>query len=251
MAGHRRHNRAATDIKENDTLTIVGALVIPLVAYFLLPAIPASGRSAAGLAFGALLVIFAVLYFGNRFRSLRSDIAVNQSTLTQLLVGVSQDDVAGILHKGAIRNVSLRVATAHRLVNDLLFEVPDARRAEALRNVGIQVGRDWGRTFVEECRRARLVVPTLDDKLRLWSDYDATAGMGRFHFGLGASGSGTVTMRNGFLSDDDAVFPLDYFFAGYLEGALGEILERSLIVQLLAPTTKRHEEAVFAVGPNP
>ncbi|MHB8262933.1 MAG: hypothetical protein ACYDGY_04185 [Acidimicrobiales bacterium] len=233
--------------EESELLAILGALVIPIVAYFVLPAIPGKARAPVGLGFATLLVLVVVLFIGSRLRELRSVVDSNQSAIDLLLSERSQNDIAGIIHKGAIRNVSLRATTIHRIVNCLISEVPDASREHALREAGRLVGHHWGRSFLDECRRTRIDTKHLDDKLSLWSDYDATAGMGRFRFSLSDTGHGTVSLTDGFLSDEDAIFPLDFLVAGYLEGTLQVILERSVQVQLVNPATDTHSETIFYV----
>ncbi len=234
--------------EESDLLAIFGAIVIPIVAYFVLPAIPAKTRSSVGLGFGALLVLVVVLFISSRLRGLRSVVDSSQTAIDRLLTEKSQDDAAGILHKGAIRNVSLRTTTIHKIINSLISEISEERREQALRVAGLSVGRHWGRSFLDECRRSHIDVKNLEQTLDLWSDYDATAGMGRFRFSLSSVGSGTVFLADGFLSDEDANFPLDYLVAGYIEGTLEILLERPIRVQLASPSSRPHTETIFYVN---
>ncbi len=229
---------------------IVGGVAIPIVAYFVLPAIPQRDRAEAGLAFGALFFLLAIVFLMKRFGILQSKISEHETKIETILTNITRDPATGIIHMGAVRNVSLRAATVHKLVNELIDAVPKTKQVTTLHQAGKEIGRDWGRTFLEECKRTHVAVNTIDQKLELWSSYDAQAGMGRIDFSISEVGHGSVTLSYGFLSDSDSVVPLDYFFEGYLEGALEEVLKKQLKVELKNPLTHSHDEATFIVAPS-
>ncbi len=240
---------SSREFSRPEAWAIVGGVAIPIVAYFVLPAIPSSHRTVAGLSFGAVFFILAIAFLLRKFANLHEDISDQYILINKILPSVTSDPISGIMHKGAIRNVSLRVATIHTIFDKLVSNIPENNRIESLKEVGLYIGHDWGRDFVNECRRVHAALNTLDKKLALWSEYDATAGLGKFEFTIATDGHGIVTLNSGFLSDFDAVAPLDYFFEGYLEGTLEEILSTSLVVNLNSPSTSRHEQSTFRVYP--
>jgi hypothetical protein len=177
----------------------------------------------------------------------------------RLLVGqgIDADVVAyydnresGILLKGKIQNVALRVRTLHRIVDTLTEYVEPGIRREALYQCGWQVGTSW----VDDFRRQ---LPTLEidrrDILRQilkWSEYDATAGMGRLTIAVNpAIGDGVVALANSFLSRDQSKFPLNWWFAGYLAGSLSCLLNKEVRVDLQNETSAATNTTYFLVYP--
>ncbi|MHB8319951.1 MAG: hypothetical protein ACYDEP_12110 [Acidimicrobiales bacterium] len=236
-----------TGERRSEALAISGGLIVPLVAYFVLPAIPRADRTIVGLVFGALFFLIAIFFVASRTRALQADIAQQGVELREAMTSMAVDPTTGVVHKGAVRNVSLRVATVHHLINTLVQATPLAKRQQILRKAGLVVGKEWGEVFLDELQRTHIHINTLDEQLELWSHYDATAGMGRLRFAVSLNGEGTVTLNHGFLASEDAIAPLDYFIEGYLEGGLTELLGHSCTVSLQEPATERHTQSVFTV----
>jgi hypothetical protein len=239
--------REGGTISTIDRLTLVATVALPIAVSILYPAIPDQYRLIVGVTVGILVLAALTAWLA---RSLRREIRRGTASLTSLLTGYLSDIASGTLFKGAIRNASLRVSTIHQIVDVLVAAIPDDDQRKTLRSAGYEVGRSWGRDFRAECRRTGMEKQSLADRLSLWAHYDSMAGLGRFEFALSNAGYGSVILRNGFLSQQDCRAPLDYFFAGYIEGTLEELLGRPIVVDLEREQLKTHEEAVLPVAPS-
>lgn len=231
-----------------DQITLIASIGLPIIVSFFIPALPKNLRVPAGVAVGTAVVALLAIWIA---RSFRNEIAKSTTHLAGLLAGYSTDDYSGSLFKGALRNVSLRVSTVHRVLETIVGAVPPDERKSVLYAAGYAVGLSWGRDFKAETRRTGMDEHSLEAQLQLWSDYDASAGMGRFEFMLSSHGYGEVILRNGFLSQEEGSCPLDHFFSGYLAGTLQELLGTSVRVDLEELILERHDEASFRVEPTP
>lgn len=242
---------SGSQLSSVEIATLAGTIALPAVAYFLLPAVPESKRVIVGLALGFLaLVGFAIYIVRSLRREIRrstTELKASTQSLAEVITERSTDHGLGILRMGNIRNVSLRAATVHRLIENVLVYVPEERRLEAMTEAGRKVGLNWGEDFLRELE-LHSALGTLKERLIQWSDYDAEAGLGRIEFSLSNDGIGSIIVRHGFLSTQDAVFPLDYFFVGYFEGTLRYLLSKPVVVELLRASTTRHEESIFSVS---
>jgi predicted hydrocarbon binding protein len=166
------------------------------------------------------------------------------------IVRYEDDRETGILLKGDIENVSLRVSTLHFIVDALVVAIPEASRQAALYGCGREVGRAWVADFRRQLRRLPIDTDDILRQLLQWSEYDATAGMGRLTVAVDpTSGEGLVMLANGFLSRAPATFPLDWWFAGYLAGTLRELLDREVDVEVTDPSVARSKATFFRVTP--
>lgn len=101
------------------------------------------------------------------------------------------------------------------------------QHAESLYSTGKQWGQSWSKDFMNiEGRRFDVSSPRhVERVLREWSDYDASAGMGRIEFTFGADGLPTeADVANGFLSIERNDVDLRNLIAGYLAGSLDGLL---------------------------
>lgn len=156
----------------------------------------------------------------------------------------------GILLKGDIENVSLRVSTVHSIVDTLASEIPPTARKTALYDCGRAVGQSWASEFRRELPRLGIKRQDVLYQLLKWSEYDATAGMGRLTVAVNPqTGEGVVTLANGFLSRASSKFPLNWWFAGYLAGTLDELLQRKTSALVVNPTIDAAEMTFFHVAP--
>jgi hypothetical protein len=166
------------------------------------------------------------------------------------IVAYTDDRETGILLKGTIENVSLRVTTIHRIIDTLTSAIPAVSRQDALYQCGCEVGKTWVSDFRHELPRLEIARGDILRQLLKWSEYDATAGMGRLTVAVNPhTGEGVVTLANGFLSRTGSEFPLNWWFAGYLAGTLHELLGRKVTVDILDPTTDAASTALFRVTP--
>lgn len=169
------------------------------------------------------------------------------TTVADAVVRYSVDPQAGALFKGRVKNVSLRTATLHRLLDTMVQNVPEPQRHEVLYQSGMEIGASWGVDLEALCRDMKLATDDLNGRFELWVRYDATAGMGAMDIDVAPHGSGSVTVRNSFLSDIGASTPLNYWFAGYIAGTLEHILGQSVTVELVEPSTHRQTVTRFTV----
>lgn len=169
----------------------------------------------------------------------------------QTMLSYQVHEETGILMKGHVRNVAMRVGTMTELVEALAQDRPGSTPEARLKEAGIEVGRSWSRAFATIRQRERRTSGR-EEQLALWSEYDATAGWGRFDFHLNDEGHGSVTLRNSFLSKAldppggeagtgtgagaEARRPcLEQFVAGYLEATLTSIFGTGVHVTLDMP----------------
>lgn len=227
-------------------VSVVGGIGIPVVASLVLPSLPKGARLPVGLAIAGLVVVAGALYL---LRSLRRQIAFTARSLLTSLESFQVDTEAGALLKGNIANVSLRRETLHDMLDGILKEVDDGRRAQLLYEIGRTTGESWGRDFETECRRAKLGAKDLAGKLATWADYDASAGMGKLAFDVTHTGEGTVEVTNSFLSDKPAATPLNHWFSGYIAGTMTHLLGRDVRVTLQDPSHQRQLLTSFEIAP--
>jgi hypothetical protein len=177
----------------------------------------------------------------------------------QTVLSYQVHDDTGLLMKGHVRNVAMRVDTMTELIEALGQNLGGLTPEEHLKAAGIAVGTSWSKAFTAIRQREKRA-SSHEEQLALWSDYDATAGWGRFEFHLNAEGHGSVTLRNGFLSTcpDGREKPdpasrkrpcLEYFIAGYLEKSISSIFESPVEVTLDKPgECESDERTEFMVG---
>jgi predicted hydrocarbon binding protein len=225
---------------------VFGGIVVPIVTSLILPALPKGARVPVGVGIGATLLVGGGVLF---LQFLRRVFAHAATTVADTLERYSVDPQTGGLFKGRIRNVSLRTATIHRLLDTIVQNVPEAQRHEVLYRAGEEIGTSWGADLEALCRDMDLDSDDTTGRFELWARYDATAGMGAMDIDVAAKGSGSVTVRNSFLSDMVSSTPLNYWFAGYIAGTLEHLLGQSVIVELVEPSTHRQVITRFAVRP--
>jgi hypothetical protein len=195
----------------------------------------------------AVLAVIVVVVGVQIVRSARN-LLVGQAVDTEV-VAYTDDRQTGILLKGDIQNVSLRVSTTHRIVDALAHAIPLASRQEALYNCGVEVGKSWVADFHRELPRLEIAHDDIAMQLLKWSEYDATAGMGRLTIAVDPStGDGLVVLSNSFLSRMPSRFALNWWFAGYLAGSLNELLGRPISVSLIDPTSDATRTTMFHVS---
>jgi hypothetical protein len=166
------------------------------------------------------------------------------------VVKYEDDRETGVLLKGKIANVSLRVSTMHRIVDTLTLAIPEGHRQRALYDCGCDVGKNWVADFRHELPRLEIAPDDLLRQLLKWSEYDATAGMGRLTVVVNPrTGDGLIGLANGFLSRAAAGFPLNWWFAGYLAGTLHELLGQKVDVEVIDPTAEASATTFFRVTP--
>jgi hypothetical protein len=139
--------------------------------------------------------------------------------------GIHKDPKTGILKKGDIPNVELRVETVREILLGALQSSVE-NPSERLYKAGLEWGKSWSRDFagIEGAADISTVEKTRE-VLEDWSYYDATAGMGRILFFYDSDGRPVeAQVLNGFLAVDQDAFDLRQLFAGYLAGSLSGIL---------------------------
>ncbi len=148
-----------------------------------------------------------------------------QATLVDA-TGVTKDIPGGMIHKGAIRNVELRVRTVQQMLLGALR--PGVTPAEVLYNAGYSWGHSWSSDFAMIAKNIDLSQKQgIESLLAQWSYYDATAGMGSLSFQYEET-SGLprrAEIRNCFLGVDQDGVDLRQLYAGYIAGSLDGLLE--------------------------
>jgi len=240
---------ADTPNARRDTGILAAAVTaVPLLVAACISVIPQLGGvwpTAGGV---AVLIVITVVVGVQIVRSARR-LLVGQGVDTEI-VAYTDDRESGVLLKGKIENVALRVSTIHLIVDSLTRAIPETDRREALYRCGMTVGSSW----VDDFRRQ---LPTLEidrhDVLRQilkWSEYDATAGMGRLTVAVDPrTGEGLVALANSFLSRNPSGFALNWWFAGYLAGSLNGLLDKRLSVDLMDTTHAAQTTTFFQVHP--
>jgi hypothetical protein len=159
------------------------------------------------------------------------------------------DEETGVLVKGAIANVSLRVETIHVVLDRLVDAIPAAQKEAVLRDAGYAAGAKWAREFRKTLWQSGLRKDEDARQLLRWSEYDATAGMGRLIVAMDSDfRDGSVMLLNSFLSRSDASFPLNYWFAGYIAGTMDELFGGSHEVKLEDPSARAAALVGFRVS---
>ena len=191
------------------------------------------------IACGAAFALFMVYLLWRVFRYVR---AIDRR---QTILSYQVHEDTGLLMKGHVRNVAMRVDTMTELIEALAQDRPGSTPEARLKEAGIEVGKSWSSAFATIRQRERSA-SSHEEQLALWSEYDATAGWGRFDFHLNEEGHGSVTLRNGFLSkafeapacDDTAGAHgpcLEHFVAGYLQATIRSIFGTGVDVTLDMP----------------
>ena len=228
------------------TFLLIGGIAVPVITSLFLPAIPEGARVPVGVGIGSLLLLVgAILLVG----SLRQEIR-NATALLANLEDHKFDLDKGRMFKGNVRNASLRTTTIHDLVDNILRAVPADERDRVLLAAGYQTGISWGPEFEAECRRAEMSKDELEEKLELWSHYDASAGLGRLTLNVSENGHGEVILENSFLSDKEACHALNHWFSGYIAGTLYHVLDRRVKVELATPSTGIQRRTHFRIAPD-
>lgn len=211
----------------------------------LIPQLDGLWAKAAGISVLALIVVLVGVPV---VRSARNLIVGQESDID--VVAYRDDRNTGILMKSDIQNVALRVSTMHRIIEGLTRAIPSAKQRDALYECGCSVGASWIADFHHELPKLQIDPDDIPRQLLKWSEYDATAGMGRFTIAVDPStGKGLVLLANSFLSRSQSSFPLNYWFAGYLAGSLNKLLEQDLKVELLDHTSSISTVTLFEVMP--
>jgi len=159
------------------------------------------------------------------------------------------DEEIGVLLKGEIENVSLRVETIHVVLDKLVAAIPEERKEESLRAAGYAAGAKWAGEFRRTLWQSGLREGEDIRQLLRWSEYDATAGMGRLSVAMDTNfQNGFVMLHNSFLSRTSASFPLNYWFAGYIAGTMDELFDGTHEVELQDPSQDTAALVAFRVA---
>ena len=206
----------STNRRETGLLAAAVTAVPLLIAagISVIPALHGVWETAIGI---AVLTAITVVVGVQIARSARRLLIAQAADLE--VVAYTDDRQTGILLKGDIENVSLRVATIHRIIDALTRAIPEAARQSALYDCGLEVGENWVSDFQKELPKLEIKRDDILSQLLKWGEYDATAGMGRLTVAVNpTTGEGLVVLANSFLSRAPSSFPLNWWFAGYLAG---------------------------------
>lgn len=252
VVGDKRHGQAwrvPSDTARRETGILAAAVTaVPLLVASSITIIPLLGGvwpTAIGIAVLAVIIVVVAVQIVRSARKLLIGEAADAR-----VVEYRDNRETGILLKGKIANVSLRVSTIHSIVNALTIAIPTESRQAALYNCGRSIGKSWASDFRRQLTQLEIRHEDIFQQLMKWSEYDATAGMGRLSVAVNPStAEGTVTLANGFLSREPASFPLIWWFAGYLAGTLDEILQCSTRVEVVNASGQPTPMALFQVFP--
>jgi hypothetical protein len=236
-----------TPSSRRDTGVLAAAVTaVPLLVASGISVIPALGGLwpiAAGVAVLTVVMVVVGMAIVRSARRLLVGQAVDAD-----VVAYTDDRELGILKKGGIPNVSLRVTTIHRIVDSLTCAIPAADRQRALYRCGCDVGESWVRDFKRELPKLEVRRDDLLRQILKWSEYDATAGMGRLTIAVDPdTGEGLVALANSFLSRHRARSVLNWWFAGYLAGSLNVLLGKRVCVELLTADAEACDKTYFRV----
>jgi len=266
-----QQDRGSSRFGAKEVITILFIGLIPVIVPLLLP-----GESDITLrlviGFGIFLTLMATVLLFQVWAARKENAARDaerrkqneelQEQIRQLphpaLTDNNYDSNEGLMFKGTkeeegrVRNAALRTQSIHNLLDTIIAKVPKEEREGAMRLAGKKMGETFAETF--ESMPGELPNPpeNLEAKLDLWTDYDASAGLGRLTFKLDSSevGEGIVELKNGFLqSEFDSNCSMDYVIAGYLEGALERLMGKDLSVQPTQPLTQAHDRSIFRISP--
>jgi hypothetical protein len=233
-------------VRRETAILAAGVTAVPLLiagGISVIPQLHGVWPTAVGV---SILAVITVVVGVGIVRSARQ-LLVGEAADTEV-VAYRDDRETGILLKGNIENVSLRVSTIHKIIDALTFAIPPESRQDALYTCGYAVGQSWASEFRRELPRLEIGRDDVFRQLLKWSEYDATAGMGRLTVAINPhTAEGVITLANGFLSRASSNFPLNWWFAGYLAGTLHELLERSARVEVVDPTEHPSRTALFRV----
>jgi predicted hydrocarbon binding protein len=219
--GSRREVTAA-GLAAAVSVAVIGALIGAI------PALDTWWKIAAVLAFVVVVLGISVTVVFKEARRL-----VARRGAGEELTAYTYKEETGVLLKGKIPNVSLRVETIHMTIDKLVEAVPEERKADVLHQAGYAVGKSWAHEFGESLWHYGLRKGEIAQQLLRWSEYDATAGMGRLIVALEPDlKQGTVMLLNSFLSKTSASFPLNHWFAGYIAGTMEALFGHRYEVEL-------------------
>ncbi|MFC1786670.1 V4R domain-containing protein [Halobacteriota archaeon] len=173
------------------------------------------------------------------------NIKIFNSFFSRILFGKTYDlyridDEEGVLWKGSIRNVSLRVVTIQTILKQFknTFDengLSEDEYKETLKRAGYDIGKGFAKDFKivldEQQVQERKEVQKF---LNLWSDYDATAGFGRFTFNLDFTHLfGTVVLKNSFLIYNVINGRTSHcaFMEGYIAGVIKAVTKKDVLVK--------------------
>jgi predicted hydrocarbon binding protein len=256
-------------VKEVITILFIG--LIPVIVPLLLPG-EADITLRLVIGFGIFLTLMATVLLFQVWAARKENAARDaerrkqneelQEQIRQLphpaLTDNNYDSNEGLMFKGTkeeegrVRNAALRTQSIHNLLDTIIANVPKEEREGAMRLAGKKMGETFAETFESMPGELPNSPENLEAKLDLWTDYDASAGLGRLTFKLDSSevGEGIVELKNGFLqSEFDSNCSMDYVIAGYLEGALERLMGKDLSVQPTQPLTQAHDRSIFRISP--
>ena len=209
-------------------VTVIGALI------GVIPEIDSLAKAVAVVVPAVLVLVVSAVVVIKEVRRL-----VVRRDFGEEFTAYKFDQETGILVKGKIPNVSLRVETVHATLDHLVAAVPDGLKEAVLRKSGYDVGENWAAEFRTTLWQSGLRKSEFTRQLLRWSEYDATAGMGRLVVALEPDlRNGTVMLLNSFLSKSSASFPLNYWFAGYIAGTMDALFSVRHEVELIAPSVE-------------
>ncbi len=225
------------------TLAIGAIAAVISAAIQVLPNLHKAWQIAIAVIIAALILVPAAFYLIGR---IRAAVVANATDLE--VVGYTDDRERGILRKGDVENVSLRIETIQALIGDLADALPsEEARRNVLYRAGMDAGHSWASEFRRQLPRLDIAVAEVPLQLLKWGDYDATAGMGRLMVAVNPlTASGTVLLSNGFLTRRTNRPHLDWWFAGYIAGTLNQLLGQDVRVTLGDST---RDVRVFDVKP--
>src|SRR5215208_4067710 len=266
-----QQDRGSSRFGAKEVITILFIGLIPVIVPLLLPG-EADITLRLVIGFGIFLTLMATVLLFQVWAARKENAARDaerrkqneelQEQIRQLphpaLTDNNYDSNEGLMFKGTkeeegrVRNAALRTQSIHNLLDTIIANVSKEEREGAMRLAGKKMGETFAETFESMPGEHPNPPENLEAKLDLWTDYDASAGLGRLTFKLDSSevGEGIVELKNGFLqSEFDSNCSMDYVIAGYLEGALVRLMGKDLSVQPTQPLTQAHDRSIFRISP--
>lgn len=232
----------------------IALLIVTIIGRIYLPYIPEQYRTLVIIGitiFGFIFIVILAIWLFKRIKNATKKVIfeVTKSAVINAILNYSYVPNEGIICKGNIRNVIIRVESLIHILGNLTKDCGK----EILRKVGEIVGKSFAYDFHEELIRIRGSQLSLRDKLQLWAEYDGTAGWGKYDFSkFYENRTGEIRIRNSWLSSKQNIYePLCAFMEGYMEVILEEAFNLRCKISS-SPTCQRqsvHTLCIFNVSP--
>lgn len=197
-------------------LTVCSSLDIFFLAPFLLAAVFLLLPDFSEIGFGGV----ALRRFQEKITETVEEASSRLETRISNAAGISKNIEKGLLLKGEIRNIELRMATIRTLLLSFVDE-KDPQSNEILYAVGYKWGIDWSTDLTKVASQEDQTIASRQQLLMDWSYYDASAGLGSLRFDFDKSGiPSRVHALNSFAAISSENVDMRNLLGGYIAGTI-------------------------------